>query len=190
MIWNRRKTRYSLEELERAFAEYRTGNEASKEALFEFLRSRLLGIARYRVPDIAEDIVHDALVVVHKRFLEFEAFEGLVAFTNQVLRNKIGNVYQSGHRHKDVTLDDTELPYRVEGEWEGAEMDRIVRQSIHKLGEDRPICRAILASLYQGLEPGEISAQLGISKAKLKVRTFRCRQALRDLLSRDYQLNV
>jgi RNA polymerase sigma factor (sigma-70 family) len=187
--WRRRK-RLSLDELESAFVRAQEGYEESKEAVFGFLRSRLLVLAKYRVPEIAEDTVHESLVVVHSRFSEFKTVEGLLAFTNQVLRNKIGNVYQGRSRQKHVELEDEEMPYRIDGDLEAVELDRIVRESIDKLGESRPACQAILRCLYQGLEPDEISDQLGISKSKLKVRTFRCREALRDILHREYQWHV
>ena len=190
MFWKGRRACYAWDKLQKAFEEAREGQEESREALFALLRSRLLVVARYRVPEIAEDIVHEALVVVHKRLSEFEVLENLLAFTHQALRNKVGNVYQQKYRHKHVTLEDTELVTESEPEFEAGELDRIVRQSIDKLGENRPVCRAILSCLYHGLEPDEISERLGMSKTRLKVRTFRCRQALRDLLFQEYQLEV
>ena len=184
------KKPYTWDSLESAFVEARGGRDDSKEEIFAFLRSKLLVPARHRVPEAAEDIVHESLIVVHRRFSEFEALEGLLAFTHQVLRNKIGNVYQGRTRHKVQTVEETTLQYPETEEAQSVELEEILKQSIDKLGEKFPICRNILVSLYEGLEPGEISDQLGIPKSKLKVRTFRCRQALRDLLHRDYRLEL
>lgn len=177
----------SLKELESAFAWSQRGHSDSKEVLFALLRVRLLSLARYRVPEAAEDTVHESLIVVYMRFSEFRTVGGLLAFTHQVLRNKIGNTYQGRSRQKYVGLEDEELAYRMDGELEAVETDRLVRESIDKLGESRPHCRDILRQLYQGLEPDEISKLLLIPKARLKVRTCRCREALRELLRRDYR---
>jgi RNA polymerase sigma factor (sigma-70 family) len=184
--WPRR--RLSLDGLESALERAHQGHDDSKEVVFAFLRSRLMVLARYRVSDIAEDLVQESLVVIHCRFFELTGLEKLLAFANQVLRNKIGNAYQARSRQKQVGVDDGELPYFIDGELEAEELDRIVSNSIERLGESRPTCRAILRCLYHGLNPEEISESLGISKSNLKVRTFRCREALRDLLHREYRL--
>lgn len=180
----------SLEELESAFAWSRQGHSDSKEVLFASLRLRLLSLARYRVPEVAEDAVHESLIVVYMRFSEFQTIEGLLAFTSQVLRNKIGNTYQGRSRQKYVELEEGELAYRMDGELEAVETDRLVRESIDKLGESRPNCRDILSHLYQGLDPDEISKLLVITKSQLKVRTCRCREALRELLRREYRWQI
>lgn len=190
MLKGKTKRRLSSSELNSFFVGAQRGHEESREMVFAFLRSRLLVLARYRVPEAAEDVVQDALIVVHNRFSEFTTIEGLFAFTNQVLRNKIGNVYQGRDRQKHVELKEAEPRYRIDGELQAAELERIVQESINKLGETNPGCRVILSYLYQGLDPEEISSRLGIGKSRLKVRTFRCRLALRDLLKREYRLEV
>ena len=189
-MWKWRSTTLSWQELEIVFDTAKHGDEQSRERLFAFVRSRLLLLARYRVPEAAEDIVHDSLLVIHRDLAEVATLGGLLAFSHQVLRNKIGNVYQGRYRQKHVDLDDAELPYSFDGKSDANELERIMQRSIAKLGESRPVCRAILSALYDGFDPGEISERLGISKSNLKVRTFRCRQALRDLLRDDYRLEV
>jgi RNA polymerase sigma factor (sigma-70 family) len=170
--------------------EAQTGNQAAKDEIFSFLRLRFLGIAQYRLPEAAEDIVHDALMVVHGRFSEFSTLEGLIAFTNQVLRNKIGNAYQESYRRVRSELKDTAgNGSHIYSEVQGEELERIVRESIEMLGSKRPDCGKILACLYEGLEATEISRKLGIPKSRLKVRTFRCREALRELLANEYGLS-
>jgi DNA-directed RNA polymerase specialized sigma24 family protein len=166
------KKQHSWEDLENLFVKARGMDEDSKEEIFEFLRSRLLVLARHRVPEAAEDTVHESLIIVHNRFSEFENLQGLLAFTHQVLRNKIGNIYQSRSREQH------------------RQVERIVRTAIDKLGEKRPYCRSILFCLYQGLEPGEISDRLEITKSKLKVQTFRCREALKKILVGVYGFQV
>lgn len=187
---NVRIKRLSPSELKGFFVDAQQGKEESRELVYAFLRSRLLALARYRVPEAAEDVVQDALIVVHNHFSEFTTLEGLFAFTNQVLRNKIGNVYQGRRRQKYVGLEEAESGYHINSELQGVELERIVQESIHKLGESRPGCMEILSFLYQGLDPAEISTRLGIAKSRLKVRTFRCRLALRDILKREYRLEV
>jgi RNA polymerase sigma factor (sigma-70 family) len=187
------KKRLSWDDLGKLFAQAREMNKDSKEELFEFLRSRLLVLARHRVSEAAEDTVHESLIIVHNRFSEFENLQGLLAFTHQVLRNKIGNIYQSRSReqNRQVELDNvSESRYYTDWNMEAVEMERIVRTAIDKLGERRPYCKLILFCLYQGLEPDEISDRLEITKSKLKVQTFRCREALKKILAVEYGFQV
>jgi RNA polymerase sigma factor (sigma-70 family) len=189
----RMKRKLSWQELEDLLGQARLGNEESREELFEFLRSRLLVLARHRVSEAAEDIVHESLIIVHNRFAEFEALQGLIAFTHQVLRNKIGNIYQgrSREQHRRVEMEDvSEAGYHTDREMEAIELERIMRRAIDKLGEKRPYCQSILLSLYQGFEPNEISDKLEITKSKLKVQTFRCRAALKEILVSEYGVQV
>src|SRR5580704_13887539 len=98
---NRRikSTTYSWEDMRAIFSRAREGDVDSRDKIFSFLRLRHLAIARYRLPEAAEDVVQDTLVVVHEHFSTIGTLEQLVAFANQVLRNKIGNVYQSRDRN-------------------------------------------------------------------------------------------
>jgi RNA polymerase sigma factor (sigma-70 family) len=169
------------------------GQGGALNDLFDFLRKRMLALARYRVQEAAEDLVQETLVIVYAHLSEFDSLEGMLAFTNQVLRNKIGNIYQKRDRHKHRALELEDAPpiqYRIDGEMEAAELDQIMRECINRLGENRPDCRKILACLYDGFDSSEISERLGIAKSTLKVRVFRCREALRKVLDKDYGLQV
>jgi RNA polymerase sigma factor (sigma-70 family) len=191
-MWNRTdNTGQSWQDLSRMFTLAQQGDQESREHVFSFLRSRFLSVANHRLRDGAEDVVHETLIVVHNHFSEIANLGGLVAFSNQVLRNKIGNVYQSRGRRKEGELGEGAEPqYDINAGVEGGEMERIVRQSIETLGEKRTYCRAILLCLYQGWSPTEISGKLGIPKPRLKIQTFRCREALREILARRYGLQV
>ena len=171
------------------FWQAKQGDRESTEKIFSFLRSRSLGIANRRLKDGAEDVVQEVMIVVHNHLSEIGAVESLIAFCNQVLRNKIGNIYQSAARKRFTDLDDAK-EYRgsLDKDLEGGEMQRIVRKSIDMLGEKRPYCRSILLCLFYGLEAVEISDKLGIPKSQLKTQTFRCRGALRDILKTRYGL--
>src|SRR5262245_8774543 len=111
----------SWQELHTLLGQARLGNEGSREMVFDFLRSRLLVLARYRVEEAAEDVVHESLIIVHSRFSEFATLQGLLGFAHQVLRNKIGNIYQGRTReqHKRVEMEDvSEAGYHADPDME------------------------------------------------------------------------
>src|SRR5690349_14550144 len=87
--------RYSWERLSGSLVQAQQGDEARRDEVFAFLRTRLLPLARYRLREGAEDVVQDSLSVVHEHFSELDTPQRLLAFANAVLRNKIGNIYQS-----------------------------------------------------------------------------------------------
>ena len=182
------KRRTPVEELHDLLQLARHNHEDSKNRLFEFLRARLLILARFRVPDAAEDTVHETLLIVHQHLTDCDTVDRLLGFSHQVLRNKIGNLYQQTHRRGHNELQESDAAYCISDQIEHDELERIVLESIERLRETLPICGEILSSLYCGLEPTEISSNLGISKSNLKTRTFRCRRVLRDLLSAEYGL--
>jgi RNA polymerase sigma factor (sigma-70 family) len=182
------KARKSAQDLDDLLRSANRDHEDAKERLFSFLRARLLVLARFRIPEAAEDTVHETLLVVHQHLEECDTVDSLLAFSHQVLRNKIGNLYQRRYRRGHDALQEGDAVYWIQDEIEHEELERIILESIDRLRETFPVCGEILSSLYFGLEPTEISSKLGISKSNLKTRTFRCRQALRDLLSAQYGL--
>jgi len=184
---------YLWQELDGMVVQAQQGDQELREEIFSFLHVRFLVLAKHRLTEGAEDVVQETLMVVYKHFSELETLGKLLAFGNQVLRNKIGNVYQKRRTIKGLKVEMREIAeprYYINGELDAVELNRIIRQSIDKVGEKHPYCRAILLGLYEGLSASEISIRLGISKSQLKVRTFRCRQALREVLLREYRLQV
>jgi RNA polymerase sigma factor (sigma-70 family) len=182
--------KHSWAVLSQKVAEAQMGSAQALDDVFRFLRTRLLMTAKHRLPEAAEDVVQDSLIVVHKHFSEIGNLEGLVAFCNRVLRNKIGNAYKSHERRsKRLGLEEiSRADHSVTDDLEGAEMDRILREAIEKLGGRRPDCKAIFLYLYDGFSATEISDRVSVSKAVLKARTWRCRAALRDVLMSEYNL--
>jgi RNA polymerase sigma-70 factor (ECF subfamily) len=187
----------SWEELERVLALAQQGDHESLDEIFFFLRVRFLALSRSRLAEEgaeeAEDIIQQTLMVVYDHFSQLDNLRKLLAFSNKVLRNKIGNVYQkrSRDRHRELDLkDEAEPRYYIDGELDAAELNQILREAIDNLAERYPRCYAILLGLYEGLSTDEIGIRLQISKSKLKVQTFRCRQTLRTLLAKEYGWRV
>jgi len=80
------------------------GDGRAEAALFEELRVRFLSLAKRRVqPDHVEDVVHDALGIVLRKYREPDRESGILVWSLTVLRNVIGNHYQSRRRDTDRT---------------------------------------------------------------------------------------
>ena len=132
-------------------------------------------------------------MVVDNHFSEFKTVEGLLAFTNEVMRNKIGNFYRKRDRRKRYHAEWGTVPegaYYLDRELNAVELDQIIRNAIDQLGEKSSICRVILLGLREGLSAGELSFSLQLTRAQIDDRVFRCRRALRRLLLENFGLRV
>ncbi len=199
----------SLDELsERALA----GDTRAESALFETLRVRFLAIAKRRVQrDSLEDVVQDALGIVHEKYGGRSDGPGILIWSLTVLRNVIGNYYQAKERRARREKPDMDLEVlpapdsfaptaRIEkwGELTGqSEMTERVVAAIARLGESHPQCekifRSILASLAEGGRPREISQRAleairldnpGMTRGNFYVILHRCRARLRGILAK------
>ncbi len=197
------RTQTSLDTLrERALA----GDPAAEATLFEELRVRFLALAKKRVrPDHAEDVVQEALGVVLRKYRDLPADRGLLVWSLTVLRNVIGNHYQSRRR-------DTEQTMQVE-DWHAVPEARIAADPLDDLASDEaavrletaiselartaPRCGLIFAKLLTSVEQGggprEVSTRaLALVQAELPelnrnsfyVALHRCRAQLRAVLDR------
>ena len=87
------------------------GDGRCEAALFEALRVRFLPIAKRRVQtDHVEDVVQDTLKIVFAKYGEREPGAGILVWGLTVLRNVIGNYYQSKQRERERLDFVEELP--------------------------------------------------------------------------------
>jgi len=185
---------HSEEELTCLLAAAQQGQREARERIFFLLHTRFLALAKLRVRgQDAEDIVQETLMVVERHLSEIGTVEALLAFTNQVMRNKIGNFYRREERRKSyhVTREGAVNPvYRMDEELNAADLERILRKAIDQVGERSPRCRAILLGLLEGLSVDEVCQQVGIKRTRIDDWIHRCRKELRRILSEVYRLRV
>jgi DNA-directed RNA polymerase specialized sigma24 family protein len=184
------------------------GDTGAEAALFADLRVRFLTIAKHRVrEDSLEDVVHDALRIVHEKYRGRTGDRGILIWSLTVLRNVIGNWYQAkaraNRRQADLDLHLLPAPEAtvspeaifVEGEAGAREMAARLEEAIAALARRHPRCGAIfqhiLDSLARGGGPREISQRAlarmqedepSITPGSFYTALHRCRSRLRQLL--------
>ncbi|MEW6365551.1 MAG: sigma-70 family RNA polymerase sigma factor [Acidobacteriota bacterium] len=169
----------------------RAGDPEAREKLFLYLRARYRFLAKSKVSEgDLEDVVHDTLMVVQEHFSEIQTRQGLLEYTDAVLRNIIGNYYyyerQRKRRQVELHSGDPESVDRgrsQEPQIEAALMYPAVRRAIELLGESRPRCRALLLAICEGVSVRELAESLGAPRARVDEWLLRCRKALREILS-------
>lgn len=178
--------------LEHLLALAHQGDQQARDEVFLFLRTRFLVLAKLRVgDDDAEDVLQDAMMIVDRRFAELATAEHLLAFTDGVMRNKIGNFYlmrDSRRRYMVSQPEGGDPTYSIDDELAAAELEDVLRAAIDRLGGDRPRCRALLLGLCEGLSMEDLSRRVGIPRSHIDDWAFRCRQALRRILAKDFGL--
>jgi len=182
------------------------GDSGAEAALFVDLRVRFLTLAKRRVqPDHAEDVVQEALGVVLRKYRDLPGDRGLLVWSLTVLRNVIGNHYQSRRRDADQTVqvdDWHRVPEaRLAGDPVGQLMDEqaaaTMEQAIAELARTAPRCGNIFANLLSSLEQGggprEVSSRAlammqadtpDLTRNSFYVALHRCRARLRAILDR------
>ncbi len=182
------------------------GDAAAEAALCEAIRVRFVPIAKRRVrDDDAQDVVQEALRIVHAKYARRERNGQVLTWGMVILRNVIGNYYQRKEKQAlEEPFDERRFP-RNAGEWgtpaqpgPGVESEtwREVLEAITLLARQEPRCamlfRRILESLDEGGAPGKVSRRAmermrgdfgEMTRGALYVALHRCRASLRAILN-------
>ncbi|MFH1845911.1 MAG: hypothetical protein ABIF77_22230 [bacterium] len=186
------------------------GDSQAETAFFHQLRVRFLTIAKRRVrPDSLEDVVQDALRIVHEKHTERGDERGILMWSLTVLRNVIGNYYQAKERQQrhEAQVENLEALPAASSlgpslAWTGADPDdfsetgALVRKAVAVLAEKSPRCgfyfQRILESLDLGGGPREISQRAlewvqrdepDLTRGSFYTALHRCRARLREILA-------
>ncbi len=176
------------------------GDPLCETQLFGNLRVRFLSIAKRRVQqDHLEDVVQDALQIVLRKGGEQQRTENVLVWSLTILRNVIGNHYQSRRRETermvttetvfDNLADTTVRPDQI------LEVDSQLERALANLAERFPRCgrifAGILASQELGGGPREVSQRAletvqrevpEMTRGGFYTALHRCRSQLRAIL--------
>ena len=160
-----------------SLAERIRGHEPSAEEELVSLfsdRVRVMVLARTRDPEVARDLAQDVMLAVVRalRGEQLREPERLAGFVYGTARNVLNNYLRTRSRlPKEDPIDDAlhlaQPPERVDN----SERMGLVRRALAFLGStDRQI---LLLTLVEGLKPGQIGAQLGMTSEVVRARKSR-----------------
>jgi RNA polymerase sigma factor (sigma-70 family) len=131
-----------------------------------------------------DDVVQDTLRIVYEK----SAGEALpdIAWSFQVLRNTIGNLYQKQRvRARDLPPEHVSAadaaPTPLEA-LEREESTRKIRECLRTLQRSDAPCTRYLERLMEGASPAEIAAEESVTASVLYRRVYRCRAKFRMIL--------
>jgi RNA polymerase sigma-70 factor (ECF subfamily) len=149
-------------------------------------RVRFLVVARTRDPEAARDLTQDVLLAVVSALRDghLREAERLAAFVYGTARNVINNYLRTRSRlPKEDPLDDTlDLAGTANPDHENSERIALVRRALARLGAlDRKI---LMLTLVEGLKPGEIGVQLGLTSEVVRARKSRALKKTTECVKR------
>ena len=185
----------------RLIAALKAGDEWAFEALVRTFGARLLAVARRftRSDEDAQDVVQTAYLNAFRALDGFQGTAQLATWLHRIVVNTALMKLRSRRRRPEEPLDDLLPAFQADGhhveqfsDWSlpaDELLDRkrtraTVRRCIALLGEDY---RTVL--LLRDIEEwstAQTAERLGLSKAAVKTRLHRARQALSTLLRRRY----
>lgn len=145
-------------------------------------RAKFLGYIRKRISDadLAEDTLQDCFLKAMRSAPQIRKDEKLVPWFYSILHNAITDAYRRRAAETNRTA-------KYAREIESSITPEDVNKICECMNDLIPTLKAEYAEVIKaieldGEEPGAVAKRLGISRANLKVRTYRARQALRKRL--------
>jgi RNA polymerase sigma-70 factor (ECF subfamily) len=154
---------------------------AARAAFLRFVRARIAD------PELAEDILQDALLRAVQSSATVRDEDRLVPWFYRILRNAITDAYRRRdvERRRSTPLGEIDLPAELD-----EDADRTLCECFREL---LPTLRPEYAEVLEAADLGgatteALTAQLGITPNNLKVRRHRARAALRTRLQETCRL--
>lgn len=158
-------------------------SQAETEIVVHFApRVRAMAVVRTRDRDLAGDLTQDTLLAVLQamrkgQVRDRDRIEGFVA---GVARNVINNYKRRRLRHPESPLDEDTPAFAVADDHDGPERRRLMAAALAELSPpDRQVLRL---TLVEGLKPGEIARQIGVSPDVARTRKSRALKRILEVL--------
>jgi len=160
----------------------KAGDKKAEKEIFDYLFVRFKYLAKRRVGENdCDDLAQEACMTVLEKY-KMEKFEiSFLAWAFGILKNKIGNYYQTIKRRSDreLSLDDS-IP--ASGTDQSPELTRIILQCLKKMvGSFNRYARALNLA-YQGYTTENICERLGITPNNYYVVLNRGRSLLKTCI--------
>jgi RNA polymerase sigma-70 factor (ECF subfamily) len=157
------------------------------EAIWREFHEGLLGFISRRVPsrEIAEDILQDVMLRIHRSAAGVEQAEAVAAWVHAIARNAIADHYRSTSVRRELA-GGTEIDPEAVGEPDAdppdvrGELAACIAPLLRRLSPS--FREALTLTELEGLTQEEAAARVGLSLSGMKSRVQRARRQLRQVL--------
>lgn len=162
-------------------ADFRTIYDATMQMLYRI---------SYRIvndEEAAEDLAHDSLIKANEKKLVFPSINDAKYWLIRVVKNASLNYVKRKNRerkaYEKALYEDHRVVQSGEAELLVAESIKIAKDALDKLPQK--LKEAIVLKEYSDLNYKEIGKVLGISEGNVKVRIFRARKLLEEMVGAE-----
>ncbi|MBL8639858.1 MAG: sigma-70 family RNA polymerase sigma factor [Alphaproteobacteria bacterium] len=139
-------------------------------------------------PDIADDIVQEVLISVHKALHTYEIDRPFTPWLMAIVnfrRTDFLRGYYAAHENKQVPLDSVEIPDYLNQDDKGAqeEQEAHLKDALNSLPEKQKNVVEMLK--LEGLSTREVADKTGMSESAIKVTMHRALQKLKEKIKRE-----
>jgi RNA polymerase sigma-70 factor (ECF subfamily) len=162
--------------------EMETNVQPAIEAIWSGMSGDLRQYIRRRVADehLAEDLLQEVFLRIHRHLPELRAPERLAAWVYRIARNVVRDHYRK-FGARPVSLDEMEVEERRDAHSTlGSQAAVWLRELIEEIPD--PYRQAVTLSEIEGLPQREIAGRLGLSISGAKSRVQRGRAMLKEVL--------
>jgi RNA polymerase sigma-70 factor (ECF subfamily) len=157
------------------------------EAIWREFHEGLLGFISRRVPsrEIAEDILQDVMLRIHRSAAGVERAEAVAAWVHAIARNAIVDHYRSTSARRELAAE-TEIDLEAASEPDAdppdvrGELAACIAPLLRRLSPS--FREALTLTELEGLTQEEAAARVGLSLSGMKSRVQRARRQLRQVL--------
>lgn len=161
----------------------REGDAAAVNLVLARLRPVFEEFFRWKVRDrfLANDLVHNALMRVHKGLKQLRNLDSLKPFAMKAARYELLDMYRGRYSPKELVLDPDKTPELVAP---SQSVDAGLRLDVNRaLNSLTPRARRILELKEFGYRYREIADMLGMTEAAVKMQVRRAFKTMREALT-------
>lgn len=156
------------------------------EAIWRAFHDRLLAFIgrRVRSPEIAEDILQEVMLRIHRHADELEQVDAVGAWVYRIARNAITDHYRRANNHRErlagIEVDPEAIEPRADSPDVRAELADCISPLVHLL----PVIyrEALTLCEFEGLSQADAAARVGLTVSGMKSRVQRARRQLKQVL--------
>lgn len=156
------------------------------EALWRAFHDRLLAFIRRRVrsPEVAEDVLQEVMLRIHRHADELEQVDAVGAWVYRIARNAITDHYRRASNHREVLAGIEVDPEVIEPEADEPDVRAELADCIRPLADQLSATyrEALLLCEFEGLSQAEAATRVGLTVSGMKSRVQRARRQLKQVL--------
>lgn len=165
---------------------YHQQGAPDSEAIWRAFHDRLLAFIgrRVRSPEVAEDVLQEVMLRIHRHADELEQVDAVGAWAYRIARNAITDHYRRASNHREFLAGLDVDPEAIEPEADAPDIRAELADCISPLVDQLPASyrEALMLCEFEGLSQAEAATRVDLTVSGMKSRVQRARRQLKQVL--------